>query len=276
MRRLMLLVAVVVVVASAIVAMSGSGAGNARPSGTIAFTAKGRIYVIRPDGTHKRLLIDSRCLGASMVAGWTSDRLHRRTRTRRRSARQTGRSDGNCRSGQPSATSQRGLQAGVRSPAPRAGSRRRERVASGVPPSTSGMFAAAAAGSLPREGRHRRGHPTARRSPLTALQCSTSQRAGSERLGSGSTPDWSPDGTKIAYSTDRTIAVMNADGSDRRTIVRSQKLVSDPSWAPDGSRIVYTSAASGGRFTLFIVGADGSGAPRTHYVTAADGDWGPR
>jgi probable HAF family extracellular repeat protein len=77
------------------------------------------------------------------------------------------------------------------------------------------------------------------------------------RLGAGATPDWSPNGKLIAYSTGHTIALMNADGSGRRTIVTSKELVAHPSWAPDGARLVYAQFTARASTGLFIVRADG-------------------
>jgi Tol biopolymer transport system component len=58
-------------------------------------------------------------------------------------------------------------------------------------------------------------------------------------------PSWSPDGTRIAYSTGRGFAVnpaiyaVNRDGSDRRLLARDAIA---PAWSPDGSRIAYASS----------------------------------
>ena len=90
-------------------------------------------------------------------------------------------------------------------------------------------------------------------------------------LGAGTGPDWSPDGSRIAYATGHAIAVMNADGSHRHTIVTSENDVVQPSWSPDATRIVYADAPEGG---LHIVGADGSN-PRRLTDSGFDPDWHP-
>jgi TolB protein len=79
-------------------------------------------------------------------------------------------------------------------------------------------------------------------------------------------PEWSPDGTKIAFAgavpgAGRSgIHVMNADGSDVRLIVGSDSFdVLSPDWSPDGSRIVFTGWNDGvTEPDLFSIALDGS------------------
>ncbi|MHC4711173.1 MAG: TolB family protein [Planctomycetota bacterium] len=57
-----------------------------------------------------------------------------------------------------------------------------------------------------------------------------------------SRPTWSPDGSKIAFASDRqdgepAIYVMNADGSNVARLTDSEFVTSYPAWSPDGSRI---------------------------------------
>jgi Tol biopolymer transport system component len=55
-------------------------------------------------------------------------------------------------------------------------------------------------------------------------------------------PDWSPDGSKIAFALNECkVAIINADGSDLRVLPSETPggCEADPSFTPDGSRLVY-------------------------------------
>jgi Tol biopolymer transport system component len=78
-------------------------------------------------------------------------------------------------------------------------------------------------------------------------------------------PNWSPDGTKIAFSSGRAgnefynVFVMNADGSDQVQLTFEAEFDSgfSPSWSPEGSQIAFTSTRDGD-WEIFIMNADGS------------------
>ncbi|MGH7573212.1 MAG: carboxypeptidase regulatory-like domain-containing protein, partial [Gemmatimonadota bacterium] len=76
-----------------------------------------------------------------------------------------------------------------------------------------------------------------------------------------SDPAWSPDGTRIAFTTNRNanqsyIALMNPDGSGFAPLVPGRF----PAWSPDGTRIVFVGGADGPG--LYVVNVDGSGLIR--------------
>ena len=89
-------------------------------------------------------------------------------------------------------------------------------------------------------------------------------------------PDWSPDGSKIAYAAGDPgdILVMNADGTDQHTIVGGPTDDFGSAWSPDGEQIAFI------RFddrTVRVADADGSGvhAVRAFGLQAVPA-WQPR
>ena len=96
-------------------------------------------------------------------------------------------------------------------------------------------------------------------------------------------PAWSPDGTKIAFTSDRNgsfnIFVMSADGHDICQVTDSENGDYRPTWSPDGSRIAFQRGRfpehdrlspklqPNSFFHIYVVGADGGDA---HQLTP---DW---
>jgi dipeptidyl aminopeptidase/acylaminoacyl peptidase len=88
-------------------------------------------------------------------------------------------------------------------------------------------------------------------------------------------PTWSPDGTKIAFISDRDragdfeIYVMNADGSGVKRLTDAPGSSGFPAWSPDGSKIAFASDRAGD-FEIYVMIADGTGVRRLTNDPAAD------
>lgn len=74
--------------------------------------------------------------------------------------------------------------------------------------------------------------------------------------GSAHSPDWSPDGSTIAFQGIRdgsaSIYMIPAEGGE---VVRLTDAGGDPSWSPDGTRIAFTSGRAGGFSDIFVMDA---------------------
>jgi TolB protein len=74
-------------------------------------------------------------------------------------------------------------------------------------------------------------------------------------------PAWSPDGRKIAFTSDRDgnpeVYLMNADGSGQRRLTRNAAPDLPLAWSPDGRKIAFTS-----RRAIYVINADGRGQRR--------------
>ena len=66
-------------------------------------------------------------------------------------------------------------------------------------------------------------------------------------------PAWSPDGSAIAWSRNRSLAVMNADTTNVRIVAKGGE---QPTWSPDGQWLAYVDG--GGDGNLNIVRSDGT------------------
>jgi Tol biopolymer transport system component len=75
-------------------------------------------------------------------------------------------------------------------------------------------------------------------------------------------PVWSPDGSKIAFTSNRDgngeIYVMNADGSVQTDLTNAPSEDVNADWSPDSSKLVFWSDRGGSRDIFVMNAADGS------------------
>lgn len=95
--------------------------------------------------------------------------------------------------------------------------------------------------------------------------------------GNNDWPAWSPDGSRLAFISDRSgveeVFTMRADGGDVAQLT-FQPISHDelPDWRPDGAQIAYSEGEPGAG-KIWVMNADGSGQ---HQVSSGDGDdFGP-
>jgi Tol biopolymer transport system component len=111
------------------------------------------------------------------------------------------------------------------------------------------------------------------------------------QTGSPTSPSWSPDGTRVAFTKmDRergsAIWVVDEDGTHVKRLTRSDRTAFgwsgdfDPTWSPDGARIAFTTSRSMGTHSWSIWTVETSRGQRVTKLMATDQndfqpDWSP-
>jgi TolB protein len=108
----------------------------------------------------------------------------------------------------------------------------------------------------------------------------SASRAGSDgltnvtsNLADDDLPTWSPDGSKIAFTSNRggmaDIYVMNSDGSDTRRLTFTPGREGASTWSPDGKKIAFDSERDGNT-EIYTVDVDGTNETRLTINPTAD------
>ena len=91
-------------------------------------------------------------------------------------------------------------------------------------------------------------------------------------------PSWSPDGRRIVFSRNNAqgypgeLSIANADGSGEQQLTSDGFENARPSWSPDGTQIVFERATTHWIWSLWTLGADGTGLQR---LTSGGNDLAP-
>lgn len=93
-------------------------------------------------------------------------------------------------------------------------------------------------------------------------------------------PTWSPDGSRIAFVSDRDgnaeIYVMNADGTGQTNITNDATTDDNPAWSPDGNTILFTSSRDSlGSGQSEIYSMSPSGASVVPQLVGYNPEWSP-
>jgi uncharacterized protein (DUF885 family)/Tol biopolymer transport system component len=91
--------------------------------------------------------------------------------------------------------------------------------------------------------------------------------------GSNSSPDWAPNGRRLAFDSTRDgnceIYTVDIDGSNLINLSNHPKHDTSPAWSPDGQKIAFVSERDGNQ-EIYVMDADGSNQVRLTFSTDHD------
>jgi Tol biopolymer transport system component len=99
-----------------------------------------------------------------------------------------------------------------------------------------------------------------------------------DNAGNEGSPEWSPDGLRIAYASDSgsgsDLYLVDADGTNVQRLTSGKAFEGDPDWSPDGATIAYARATAGS-FTseVWLMRASGGGDRRL--TAGGEPSWSP-
>ena len=90
-------------------------------------------------------------------------------------------------------------------------------------------------------------------------------------------PEWSPAGTRIAFTRGNNIWVMDADGTHQVDLTNSPNTNGGPTWSPDGTKIAFVSDRDVNTLEIYVMNANGSHVKRltTNSLTEHNLAWSP-
>ena len=92
-------------------------------------------------------------------------------------------------------------------------------------------------------------------------------------------PAWSPDGTQMAFTSNRDgnpeLYVMDADGTNVLRLTTHPGIDTTPTWSPQGHQVAFTSDRTGSP-QIYVIGVDGTGLRRITFESYCDRPtWSP-